>query len=164
GGVRPQAGSLANLTALLAARARVAPDAWEQGTPPDLAVLAPPSVHYSVRRAVAILGLGENAICKLEVDELERIRVDRLEDALERMRADGRRPMALVAASCATATGLHDDLNGIADFCERHGIWLHTDAAHGASALLSPKHSGLLDGIDRSDSLIWDAHKMLRTS
>src|SRR5215467_9804782 len=123
-GVLTHGGSLANLTALLAARARVAPDAWEQGTPPDLAVLAPPSVHYSVRRAVAILGLGENAICQLEVDELERIRVDRLEDALERMRADGRRPMALVAASCATATGLHDDLNGIADFCERHGIWL----------------------------------------
>jgi L-2,4-diaminobutyrate decarboxylase len=163
-GVLTHGGSLANLTALLAARAKIAPDAWEQGTPPDLAVLAPPSVHYSVRRAVAILGLGENAICRLEVDDLERIRVDRLEDALDRTRADGRRPMALVAASCATATGLHDDLNGIADFCARHGIWLHTDAAHGASALLSPKHSGLLDGIDRSDSVIWDAHKMLRTS
>jgi L-2,4-diaminobutyrate decarboxylase len=163
-GVLTHGGSLANLTALLAARARVAPDAWEHGTPPDLAVLAPPSVHYSVRRAVAILGLGENAICQLEVDELERIRVDRLEDALERMHADGRRPMALVAASCATATGLHDDLHGIADFCERHGIWLHTDAAHGASALLSPKHRDLLEGIERSDSLIWDAHKMLRTS
>jgi L-2,4-diaminobutyrate decarboxylase len=163
-GVLTHGGSLANLTALLAARAKAAPDAWEQGTPRDLAVLAPPSVHYSVRRAVAILGLGENAICRLEVDELERIRVDRLEDALERMRADGRRPMALVAASCATATGLHDDLNGIADFCERHGIWLHTDAAHGASALLSPGHRGMLDGIERSDSVIWDAHKMLRTS
>ena len=163
-GVLTHGGSLANLTALLAARARVAPDAWEQGTPADLAVLAPPSVHYSVRRAVSILGLGERAVCELEVDELERIRVDRLGDALERVRADGRRPMALVAASCATATGLHDDLNGIADFCERNGIWLHTDAAHGASALLSPKHRELLGGIDRSDSVIWDAHKMLRTS
>jgi L-2,4-diaminobutyrate decarboxylase len=157
-------GSLANLTALLAARARSAPDAWEQGTPPDLAVLAPPSVHYSVRRAVAILGLGEQALIELEVDELERIRVDRLPDALERARAAGRRPMALVAASCATATGLHDDLTGIADFCEEHGIWLHVDAAHGASALLSPGHRHLLDGVERADSLIWDAHKMLRTS
>jgi L-2,4-diaminobutyrate decarboxylase len=163
-GVLTHGGSLANLTALLAARARIAPDAWEQGTPPDLALLAPPSVHYSVRRAVAILGLGEQALIELEVDELERIRVDRLPDALERTRAAGRRPMALVAASCATATGLHDDLSGIADFCEQHGIWLHADAAHGASALLSQNHRHLLDGVERADSLIWDAHKMLRTS
>jgi L-2,4-diaminobutyrate decarboxylase len=163
-GVLTHGGSLANLTALLAARARVAPEAWEQGTPRDLALLAPPSVHYSVRRAVAILGLGEDALIDLETDELERIRVDRLADALDRARAAGRRPMALVAASCATATGLHDELPGIADFCEQHGIWLHVDGAHGASALLSPKHRALLDGIERADSVIWDAHKMLRTS
>jgi L-2,4-diaminobutyrate decarboxylase len=163
-GVLTHGGSLANLTALLAARARAAPDAWERGTPPDLAVLAPPSVHYSVRRAVAILGLGEQALIELEVDELERIRVDRLHEALERTRAAGRRPIALVAASCATATGLHDDLQGIAEFCEEQEIWLHVDAAHGASALLSPRHRHLLDGIERADSLIWDAHKMLRTS
>jgi L-2,4-diaminobutyrate decarboxylase len=163
-GVLTHGGSLANLTALLAARAHAAPDAWEQGVPQDLALLAPPSVHYSVRRAVAILGLGEQALIELEVDELERIRVDRLEDALERTADAGRRPMALVAASCATATGLHDDLTGIADFCEEHGIWLHVDGAHGASALLSPKHRHLLDGVERADSVIWDAHKMLRTS
>jgi L-2,4-diaminobutyrate decarboxylase len=163
-GVLTHGGSLANLTALLAARARAAPDAWTRGTPPNLAVLAPPSVHYSVRRAVAILGLGEDALIELEVDELERIRVDRLHDGLERARAAGRRPMALVAASCATATGLHDDLAGIADFCEEQSIWLHVDGAHGASALLSPRHRHLLEGIERADSLIWDAHKMLRTS
>ena len=71
----------------------------------------------------------------LEVDELERVRVDRLPDALARARAAGRRPMALVAAACATSTGLHDDLRGIGEFCREHGIWLHVDGAHGASAL-----------------------------
>jgi glutamate/tyrosine decarboxylase-like PLP-dependent enzyme len=163
-GVLTHGGSLANLTALLAARARVAPDAWEKGTPPDLTLLAPASAHYSIRRAAGILGLGERAVIDLEVDELERIRVDRLPAALERAEAAGRRPMALVAAACATATGLHDDLRGIADFCERRRIWLHVDAAHGASALLSPRHRHRLAGIERADSLIWDAHKMLRTS
>ena len=163
-GVLTHGGSLANLTALLAARGRVAPWAWTEGVPPDLAVLAPPSAHYSIRRAVGILGLGENAVIPLEVDELERIRVDRLPDVLDRVRAAGREPMALVAAACATSTGLYDDLSGIADFCEEHGIWLHVDGAHGASALLSPRHRRLLEGIDRADSVIWDAHKMLRTS
>jgi len=164
GGVLTHGGSLANLTALLAARAHAAPHAWGTGVPGDLAILAPPSAHYSIARAAAILGLGEDAIVPLAVDELERVRVDRLTEALERARAAGRRPMALVAAACATSTGLHDDLRGIGAFCREHGIWLHVDAAHGASALLSERLRGLLDGIELADSVVWDAHKMLRTS
>jgi L-2,4-diaminobutyrate decarboxylase len=164
GGVLTHGGSLANLTALLAARARAVPGAWTGGVPGDLAVLAPPSAHYSIARSVAILGLGEEAIVPLEVDALERVRPERLPDALERAREAGRRPIALVAAACATSTGLHDDLEAIGAFCRRHGLWLHVDAAHGASALLSPRHRGALAGIELADSVVWDSHKMLRTS
>lgn len=163
-GVLTHGGSLANLTALLAARAKAAPDAWRDGVRQDLAILAPASAHYSVGRAAGILGLGEAAIVPLEVDELDRIRVDRLEGALERTRAAGRRPMALVAAACATSTGLYDDLRAIGTFCREHDVWLHVDGAHGASALLSDRHRKRLDGLELADSLIWDAHKMLRTS
>jgi L-2,4-diaminobutyrate decarboxylase len=163
-GVLTHGGSLANVTALLAARAHAAPDAWTAGAPRDLALLAPPGAHYSVERAAGMLGLGTDAIVELEVDELQRIRVDRLDDALERVRAGGRRPMALVAAACATTTGLHDDLRAVGDFCRAHGIWFHVDGAHGASALLSDELRDLLDGIELADSVIWDAHKMLRTS
>jgi L-2,4-diaminobutyrate decarboxylase len=163
-GVLTHGGSLANLTALLAARARVAPESWRRGVPANLALLAPPSTHYSIRRAAAILGLGEDAVVDLPVDDLERIRPDQLSDALERCRAAGRRPLALVACACATSTGLHDDLRAIADFCAEQQIWLHVDAAHGGSGLLSERHRHLLAGIERADSIVWDAHKMLRTS
>ena len=163
GGVLTHGGSLANLTALLAARAVAAPDAWTDGVDGSLAVLAPPSAHYSVKRSVAILGLGERAVVDLEVDAEERIVPGALGYALERCRSAGRRPMALVAAACATSTGLHDDLEAIGAFCRAHDIWLHVDAAHGASALLSPEHRHLLRGIEHADSTIWDAHKMLRT-
>src|SRR3954454_7612503 len=101
GGVLTHGGSLANLTVLLAARAVAAPDAWVDGVDGTLAVLAPPGSHYSVKRSVAMLGLGERAMVELEVDEYERIRPDRLGDALERCQAAGLRPMALVAAACA---------------------------------------------------------------
>jgi len=157
-------GSVANLTALLAARAHVAPDAWRTGVPADLAVLAPRSVHYSITRAAAILGLGEDAVIELEVDELERVRPDALTGALARCTAAGRRPLALIATAPATSTGLHDDLRAIGAFCAEHRIWLHVDAAHGGSALLSERHRDLLAGIDQADSVVWDAHKMLRTS
>jgi L-2,4-diaminobutyrate decarboxylase len=163
GGVLTHGGSLANLTVLLAARAAAAPDAWSDGVDDSLAVLAPPSAHYSVKRSVAILGLGERALVELAVDEEERIVPGALGDALERCRASGRRPIALVAAACATSTGLHDDLEAVGAFCREHGIWFHVDAAHGASALLSPGHRHLLRGIEHADSAIWDAHKMLRT-
>jgi L-2,4-diaminobutyrate decarboxylase len=92
------------------------------------------------------------------------VRVDRLPDGLARAQAAGRRPIALVAAACATGTGLHDDLRGIGGFCREQGIWFHVDGAHGASALLSDRLRGLLDGVELADSVVWDAHKMLRTS
>jgi L-2,4-diaminobutyrate decarboxylase len=164
GGVLTHGGSLANLTALLAARAHVAPEAWRAGIPADLALLAPPSVHYSIRRAAAILGLGEDAVIELEVDRLERIRPERLIAALARCGASGRRPLALVAVAGATSTGLYDDLRAISAFCGEQGIWLHVDAAHGGGALLSERHRHLLDGIECADSVVWDAHKLLRTS
>jgi L-2,4-diaminobutyrate decarboxylase len=164
GGVLTHGGSLANLTALLAARAAAAPSAWTDGVGGDLAVLAPPSAHYSVKRSVAMLGLGERAVVPLEVDEYERIVPAGLEAAVERAEAEGRRPMALVAAACATSTGLHDDLMAVGRFCRERGIWFHVDAAHGASALLSEAHRHLLGGIEQADSVVWDAHKMLRTS
>ncbi|MFD0734454.1 pyridoxal phosphate-dependent decarboxylase family protein [Planotetraspora mira] len=164
GGVLTHGGSLANLTAMLAARAAVAPDAWADGVPADLVLLAPPSAHYSITRAAAILGLGERAVVPLEVDGLGRIDVTRLPAVLEQVRRSGRRPMALVAGACATGTGLYDDLRAIGEFCAENDIWYHVDGAHGASALLSDGHRHLLDGVELADSVIWDAHKMLRTS
>ncbi len=164
GGVLTHGGSLANLTALLAARAAAAPEAWLDGVDGTLAVLAPTSAHYSIKRSVAMLGLGEQSVIPLEVDEYERVVPGALGGALERAREAGRRPMALVAAACATSTGLHDDLEAIGAFCREQGIWFHVDAAHGASALLSAAHRHLLRGLEHADSLVWDAHKMLRTS
>jgi len=163
-GVLTHGGSLANLTGLLAARAAAAPQAWEEGVPADLAVLVPENSHYSVARAVAIMGLGSRAIYPMETDHRGVVRADRLESALERLQADGRRCMAVVANACATATGLHDPLRPMGEFCREHGLWFHVDACHGASALLSRRYRHLLEGLELADSVVWDAHKMLQTS
>jgi L-2,4-diaminobutyrate decarboxylase len=111
-----------------------------------------------------MLGLGEQAVIPLEVDEYECVVPGALGRSVERAEQAGLRPMALVAAAGATSTGLHDDLEAIGAFCRERGIWFHVDAAHGASALLSPAHRHLLRGIEHADSTVWDAHKMLRTS
>jgi L-2,4-diaminobutyrate decarboxylase len=66
-----------------------------------------------------------------------------------------------VANAGSTATGTYDDLEAIGGFCEEHDLWLHVDAAHGGSALLSSRYAPLLHGIDRADSIVWDAHKLM---
>ncbi len=162
GGVLTHGGSLGNLTCLLAARARIAPNAWQTGTPSDLAVLAPAVSHYSCARAVSILGLGAQAIYGLPTDALGVVIPDRIDDVLAQVEADGRRPMALIANACATATGLHDPLRRIGQLCRARGIWFHADACHGATALLAPQSRRWLDGIELANSIVWDTHKMMQ--
>ena len=164
GGVLTHGGSIANITALLAARARVAPEAWEQGTPDDLVVLVAPGAHYSVSRAVSILGLGARAVHPLPGNRWGVVDPDGLAPTVERIRKEGSRVMAVVANACGTATGLHDPLRPLGEYCREAGIWLHADACHGASALLSGRYRSLLDGMELADSIVWDAHKMLQVN
>ncbi|MBF6332654.1 pyridoxal phosphate-dependent decarboxylase family protein [Nocardia transvalensis] len=163
-GAMTNGGSLGNLTALLAARSHADATAWRDGNPGDLVVLAPATSHYSVRKAAAVMGLGERGVHPLPTDELGRIDPAGLAPALAAVRAQGRRPIAVVANGCATGTGLYDPVAEVAEFCERNDLWFHLDGAHGAAALISPRLRGRLAGIERADSTVWDGHKMLRTS
>lgn len=163
-GVLTHGGSLANLTALLAARGTMAPDAWHHGVDDGLVVLAPPSCHYSITRAVGIMGLGADAVHPLPVDDREVVDPAGAARALDSLAASGLRPVALVANAPSTATGLHDPLRELGRICAERQVWFHVDAAHGAGVLTSETLRGLLDGIDLADSVTWDAHKTLRTA
>jgi L-2,4-diaminobutyrate decarboxylase len=163
-GVLTHGGSLANLTALLAARAASSPSAWDRGMDGDLAILAPSSTHYSIRRVASIIGIGGDNVYPIDVDMREVVIADRLPAALERARDEGKRVVAVAANACATSTGLHDPLEEMGSFAREEGLWLHVDGAHGASALLSDRERQLLRGVELADSLSWDAHKMMRTS
>jgi L-2,4-diaminobutyrate decarboxylase len=163
GGILTHGGSLANLTALIIARNQAAPQAWEEGVPDNLVLLAPAESHYSIARAAGILGIGQGAICQLEVDEEGRVIPEKLEATYDRVLDEGRRPIAVVANACQTAVGVYDPLSEIGAFCNERHIWFHVDGAHGASALLSDRYHHLMEGAELADSLTWDAHKMLRT-
>ncbi|MFI9503584.1 pyridoxal phosphate-dependent decarboxylase family protein [Nocardia sp. NPDC052566] len=163
-GAMTNGGTLGNLTALLAARSHADATAWRDGNAHDLVVLAPATSHYSVRKAAAVMGLGERGVHPLPTDALGRIDPAELAPTLAEVRAAGKRPIAVVANGCATGTGLYDPMAEVADFCAADDLWFHLDGAHGASALLSPRLRGLLAGIERADSTVWDGHKMLRAS
>ena len=163
-GVFTHGGSMANLTALLGARAASAPEAWLEGTPKDLVVIAPEVSHYSVSRAISIIGLGQKNIISIPVDHEERMIPSEVEAAIISAKEEGKRVMAVIANACATTTGLYDPLVEIGKVCNKHKVWFHVDGAHGASALASDKYKHLMNGLEYADSFIWDTHKMLRTS
>jgi L-2,4-diaminobutyrate decarboxylase len=161
GGTFTSGGTEATFTALLAARARAMPDAWESGVgdnPP--VVLCGEHSHYSVTRAVAELGLGVRRAVAVPSREW-RMDVSALRDLLDTFAAQGTPVMAVVASAGTTATGSFDDLSVIGPLCEERGIWLHVDGAHGASAILSPAHRHRVRGLHHARSLAWDAHKMM---
>lgn len=162
-GVFTHGGSLANIHAMLTARAAIAPNAWENGVPDDLVILASENAHYSIARAIGIIGLGTSAIVGIPTDENEVIMPEALEHIIAKVRTDGKRIMAIVANACATATGLHDPLREIGTIAQKEKIWFHVDSPHGATALLSDKYKSHLDGLEIADSMVWDAHKMMQT-
>jgi L-2,4-diaminobutyrate decarboxylase len=163
-GIITSGGSLGALTALLAMRqAKMKSDAWEGGlwgVQPG-AVLIGREAHYCNRRACAILGFGERFMLAVETNEHLAMDAASLKAAYHHACSMGACPLAVVANAGSTATGTYDDLEAIATFCEQHDLWFHVDAAHGGSALLSPRYRTLLRGIDRADSIVWDAHKMM---
>jgi len=157
-------GSLANLTALLTARNVALGDVWERGLAgdgPQPVLVTHADAHYSVARSAGILGLGSRQIRRVGLDRLGRMDPQQLDDQLALLRAQNQPIVAVSACSCATPTGAFDPLEDIAAVCHRHGVWLHVDAAHGGAALLSERHRHLLAGIEKADSVTWDAHKML---
>lgn len=163
-GLLTSGGTLGNLTALLATRGAVSPStAWREGVAaaPRLAILASEHAHYCITRAAGILGLGESAVVPIPTDGACRIDMGGLAGAYRRTVREGRRVMAVVATAGVTATGAYDPLRDIGEFCRERGLWFHVDGAHGASALVSPRHRARLDGVDLADSLVWDFHKML---
>jgi len=130
---------------------------------PQLTVYCSDQAHSSVDKAVMTLGIGHENLRRIPSDDIYQLSLDALEFAIEADLAAGHRPVAVVATAGTTSTTSVDPLSGIAELCERHGIWLHVDAAYAGSAAICPKLRGYLDGWERADSVVINPHKWLFT-
>ena len=155
-------GTLGNLTALLCARQVMTnTDVWENGYEgQQYAFMVSSEAHYSVAKAIKVMGMGSRGIVAVPVDDRYRMRADLLDEYFLKAKNENIKIIGVIASSCSTATGSYDPINKIADFCETKKIWLHVDGAHGACVLFSKKYKHLLNGIERADSVIMDFHKM----
>ena len=124
-------------------------------------VYASDQTHFSVERAVDLLGFPEGTLRIVPSDDAFRLRSEPVADAIAEDRTAGLTPFAISAVAGSTNTGSIDDVPALADLAEREGLWLHVDAAYGAAARLSAREAHKLPGLERADSLTVDPHKWL---
>ncbi|MFH9940111.1 lysine decarboxylase DesA [Streptomyces murinus] len=153
-GVFTSGGSQSNLQALLLAREEAKSDDLGK-----LRIFASEVGHFSVQKSAKLLGLGPDAVVTVPVDRDKRMQTLALAHELERCHAEGLVPMAVVATAGTTDFGSIDPLPEIAELCDRHGAWMHVDAAYGCGLLASRKYRHRIDGIERADSVTVDYHK-----
>ena len=164
GGFVTSGGSLGNLTALLAARqVKGAGNCWKEGITENsnMSILVSEQAHYSCKRHMQIMGFGQNNIIQVPSDQNGCLSPEAIKKSYKEATENGKRVFAVIASACSTSTGVFDPLEFIADFCEENDLWFHVDGAHGAPTIFSKKYAYLLKGIERADSVVWDAHKMM---
>jgi glutamate/tyrosine decarboxylase-like PLP-dependent enzyme len=163
-------GSLANLSAILAARNVMSGAGFrEEGlsaAPGPPVIFASQEVHYSLDKIANILGLGARGLVRVPTDDQLRLRPDALAGAIAEARRSGRWPFCVVGIAGTTLSGAIDPLREIGEIARREGLWYHIDAAYGGSLLACSGGDGqdarrLLSGISAADSVTFNPQKWL---
>jgi glutamate/tyrosine decarboxylase-like PLP-dependent enzyme len=160
-------GSEANHTAVIAALVDRLPGFADGGA---RAVAGQPRMyvssesHHSFVKIARACGIGDSAVRFVPADPSYRMRGEQLATAIDADRRAGDIPVLVVATVGTTGCGAIDPVGEIAEVCEREKLWLHADAAWGGSGVILPELSKQFAGLDRTDSVTWDAHKWLSVS
>jgi len=151
--------TIANFTGLAAARhallARAGWDVENDGLfrAPELTVVVGEEAHVTVRKALALLGLGRSRVTVVSADSQGRMRADKLPRLDER---------TIVCAQAGNVnTGACDPIREICKVAAPARAWVHIDGAFGLWARVDPEHAALVDGLELADSWATDAHKWL---
>jgi glutamate decarboxylase len=168
-------GTMANITALWVARNRLLhPRGGFSGCEKDgimaafrahgmerCVILVSRIAHYSLSKAAGVLGIGNQNVLDIDVDQDNRVDLIALKEAIADVQATrGRtRILAVIGIAGATETGSVDPLDEMADLCAEHDIFFHVDAAWGGPTLMSEKYACCLKGIERADAVTIDGHK-----
>jgi glutamate/tyrosine decarboxylase-like PLP-dependent enzyme len=155
-------GGEANHTAVLTALVRRFPEYAEEGArslPAQPVLYVTRESHDTFKKAARLTGLGSKAVVTIPTDDALRMDIGALRKQLALDRSEGRAPFLVVATLGTTAAGIIDPTAAIADVAGQEGLWLHADGAWGGAAVLSPELRSVLDGVERADSITFDAHK-----
>ena len=163
-GVFASGGAEANHTAVLTALVDRIPEYRSAGVDPadgrpTMYVTA--EAHDSLRKAASLSGVGFSGVRTVPTDGSLRMDVAALSEIIASDRGTGCKPFLIVGTAGTTSAGIVDPLRDIADVAALNEVWFHVDAAWGGAAALSASAKRLVDGINRADSITFDAHKWL---
>ncbi len=153
--------STSSMHAIAAAREAKAPEVRVSGGVSDLILYCSEHAHSSIEKGAIVVGVGKRNVRKIPVDAEFRMDTAALESAIAADVIIGLRPFCVVATLGTTSTTSIDPVNEIADVVERHGMWLHVDAAYAGSAAIVPELQPLFSGWERADSIVMNPHKWL---
>jgi aromatic-L-amino-acid decarboxylase len=167
-GVIYDTASISSLHALAAAREQAVAEVRTRGLAgrfdlPALRVYCSDQAHSSIDKAVILLGLGQDAVRRIEVDADFRMRPEALSAAIDEDTRGGYQPMAVVATVGTTSTTSIDPIGAVASICAREKLWLHVDAAYAGVAAMVPDYRWILKDAGAADSLVVNPHKWLFT-
>ncbi|HJS00363.1 MAG TPA: aspartate aminotransferase family protein [Flavobacterium sp.] len=166
-GIFTSGGTQSNMMGLLLARDHYVKkhynmDPKMDGLPADASkfrVLCSEVSHFSLKKNLSLLGLGQNAVVPVAVDSNFRMSIEALKKVIEQQKDLGNIPIAIVGTAGTTDFGSVDPLTAIAGIAQENQLWFHVDAAYGGGLLISQKHKNKLKGIELSDSATIDYHK-----
>jgi len=151
--------TVANFTALAAARHRVCDDAgWNVEAngligAPEITIIIGEEAHPTLTKSLGLLGFGRNRVVRVPVDGQGRMITARLPAI------NG--PTIICTQAGDINTGAFDPIGEICDVAKPKGAWVHVDGAIGLWAAASGGLRHLTDGMEKADSWATDAHKGL---
>lgn len=95
------------------------------------------------------MGIGSNNVYEIQPDGNGKMKIDHLEQEIQRVLLEGAVPMMVSATAGTTVLGAFDPLEAISEICQKYSMWMHVDAAWGGGALMSKKYRKLLKGIEK---------------
>ena len=155
--------STSTMHGIAAAREYADPGVRTKGGSRDMVLYTSEPAHSSVEKGAIAIGVGQENVRKIGVDERFAMRADLLAEAIERDIAAGLRPFCIVPTIGTTSTTAIDPVPEVIDIAARHDIWVHVDAAYGGSAAIVPEFAGLFRRVGEAHSLVMNPHKWLGT-
>lgn len=155
-GTLQSGGSMATLTALIAARATRKPEQWSKSV-----IYCSAEAHHCFDKALLIAGLESSPLRKIPVDQKGKMMTQELERQIQQDKDAGLSPWILCATAGTTNLGAIDPLQKCHEICRREKLWMHVDAAYGGFFWLTEQGRKRLQGMELGDSLVLDPHKGL---
>ncbi|MCB9091430.1 MAG: decarboxylase [Halobacteriovoraceae bacterium] len=140
-------------------------------------LLVPGHKHYSWQKALSLLGLGEESLWSIKVNDSGHLSVKDLDTKIQKAINSQRPILAIVSVSGTTELGMVDPIHEVQELLEEYKkkgiyIWHHVDGAYGGTYCsmiqgqgelfreLNPYVQKSLRAIAQVESITLDPHKL----